>query len=52
MDKRLTWTDCYEAGDYVVSNVFSPMDLASIPDNMDETVLHTHQSIEDCDIIT
>ena len=34
-----------------MSNVFSPRDLASRPDNMDETVLHTHQSIEDCDII-
>ena len=47
MYKRLTWTDCYEAGDYVVSNVFSPRDLVSRPDNMDETVLHTHQSIYD-----
>ena len=29
MDVQLTWTDCDEAGDYVV------------PDNMDKTVLHT-----------
>ena len=42
MDKRLTWADCYEAGDYVVPNVLSPRDLASRPDNMDETVLYTH----------
>ena len=40
MDVRLTWTDCYEAGDYVVPNVLSPRDLVSRPDNMDETVLH------------
>ena len=45
MDKRLTWTDCYEAADYVVSNVFSQRDLVSRPVNMDETVPHTHQSI-------
>ena len=36
MDVRLTWTDCDEAGDYVVPNVLSPRDLVS----MDETVLH------------
>ena len=41
MDGRLTWTDCDEAGDYVVHNVLSPRDLLSRPDNMDETVLHT-----------
>ena len=41
MDVRLTWTDCDEAGDYVVPNVLSPRDLVSRPDNMDETVLHT-----------
>ena len=41
MDERLTWTDCDEAGDYVVPNVLSPRDLVSRPDNMDETVLHT-----------
>ena len=44
MDVRLTWTDCDEAGDYVVPNVLSPRDLVSRPDNMDETVLHTCQS--------
>ena len=38
MDVRLTWTDCDEAGDYVVPNVFSSMDLVSRPDNMDETL--------------
>ena len=38
---RLTWTDCDEAGEYVVPNVLSPRDLVSRPDNMDETVLHT-----------
>ena len=42
MDVRLTWTDCDEAGDYVEPNVLSPKDLVSRPDNMDETVLHTH----------
>ena len=31
------WTDCDEAGDYVVPNVLRPRDL----DNMDETILHT-----------
>ena len=41
MDVRLTWTDCEEAGDYVVSYVLSPRDLVPRPDNMDETVLHT-----------
>ena len=40
MDVRLTWTDCDEAGDYVVPNVLSPRYLVSRPDNMDETVLH------------
>ena len=42
MDGRPTWTDCDEAGDYVVPNVLSPRDLVSRPDNMDETVPHTH----------
>ena len=37
MDGRPTWTDCDEAGDYVVPNVLSPRDLVSRPDNMDET---------------
>ena len=41
MDGRPTWTDCDEAGDYVVPNVFSPRDLVSRPDIMDETVPHT-----------
>ena len=40
MDGRLTWTDCDEAGDYVVPNVLSPRDLVSRPDIMDETVPH------------
>ena len=40
MDLRLTWTDCDEAGDYVVPNVLSPRDQVSRPDNIDETVLH------------
>ena len=34
MDVRLTWTDCDEAGDYVVPNVLSPKDLVSRPDTM------------------
>ena len=43
MDGRPTWTDCDEAGDYVVPNVLSPRDLVSRPDIlMDETVPHTH----------
>ena len=41
MDGRTTWTDCDEAGDYVVPNVLSPRDLVSRPDIMDETVPHT-----------
>ena len=41
MDGRPTWTDCDEAGDYVVPNALSPRDLVSRPDNMDETVPHT-----------
>ena len=40
MDGRPTWSDCDEAGDYVVANVLSPRDLVSRPDNMDETVPH------------
>ena len=44
MDGRPTWTDCDEAGDYVVPNVLSPRDLVFSPDNMDETVPHTHVS--------
>ena len=42
MDGRLIWTDCDEAGYYVVPNVLSPRDLVSRPDNMDETVSHTY----------
>ena len=38
MDGRPTWTDCDEAGDYVVPNVLSPRDLISRPDSIDETV--------------
>ena len=41
MDGLPTWTDCDEAGDYVVPNVLSPRDLVSRPDIMDETVPHT-----------
>ena len=41
MDGRPTWTDCDKAGDYVVPNVLSPMDLVFRHDNMDETVPHT-----------
>ena len=41
MDGQPTWTDCDEAGDYVVPNVLSPRDLVSRPDIMDETVPHT-----------
>ena len=40
MDGRPTWTDCDEAGDYVVPNVLSPRDLVFRPDNMDKTVPH------------
>ena len=38
---RKRWTDCEEAGDYVVPYVLSPRDLIFRPDNMDETVPHT-----------
>ena len=41
MEGRPTWTDCDEAGDYVVPNVLSPRDIVFRPDNMDETVPHT-----------
>ena len=46
MDVRPTWTDCDEARDYVVPNVFSPRDLVSRPDNMGETVPHTFNHLE------
>ena len=42
MEGRPTWTDCDEAGDYVVPNVLSPRDLVFRPDNMDETVPHIY----------
>ena len=42
MDGRPTWTDSDKAGDYVVPNVLSLRDLFFRPDNMDETVPHTH----------
>ena len=45
MDGLPTWTDCDEAGDYVVPNVLSPRDLVFRPDNMDETVPHRNQFI-------
>ena len=44
MDGRLTRTNCYEAGDYVVPNVLRPRDLVHRPDNMDETVLSSTHS--------
>ena len=47
MDRRPTWTDCDEAGDYVVPNVLSPRDLVSRPDIMDKTVPHTDLVIND-----
>ena len=53
MDGRPTWTDCDEAGDYVVPNVLSPRDLVSRHDIMDETVPHTKDmfSLTDKDAI-
>ena len=42
---RLTWTDCDAARDYVVPYMLSPRNLVSIPDNMDEAVLHTRAYI-------
>ena len=47
MDVRQSWTDCGEAGDYVVPNVLSPRDLVSRPDRMDETVPHTRGTTSD-----
>ena len=41
MDGRSTWTDCDEAGDYVVPYVLSPRDLVSRHDIMGETVPHS-----------
>ena len=43
MDGRPTWTDCGEAGDYVVPKVLSPRDLVFRPDNMNETVPHINK---------
>ena len=48
MDGRPNWTDCYEAGDYVVPNVLSTRDLVSRPDNMDETVPHNMTAFQIC----
>ena len=45
MDGRPPWTDCDQAGDYVLPNVLSPRDLVFRPDNMDETVPHTSRLI-------
>ena len=45
---RLTRTDCDSARDYVVPYVLSPRNLVSIPDNMDEAVLHTRAYIPYC----
>ena len=47
MDGRPTWTDCDEAGDYVVPNVLSPRDLVFRPDNMDETVPNKQKTNSD-----
>ena len=44
MDGQPTWSDCDEAGDYVVPNVLSPRDLVFRPDNMDETVPHIQRT--------
>ena len=42
MDGLPTWTDCDEAGDYVVPNGLSPRGQVFRPDNMDETVPPTY----------
>ena len=41
MEGRPTWTDCDEAGDYVVPNVLNTRDPVSRHDIMDEYVPHT-----------
>ena len=46
VEGRPTWTDCDEAGDYVVPYVLSPRDLVFRPDNMDETVPHNCTSCQ------
>ena len=43
MNGQPTWTDFDKAEDYFVSNVCSPRNLLARPDNMDETVPHTHK---------
>ena len=48
MNGRPTWTDCNEAGDYVVPTVLSPRDLVSRPDHIDETVPHTQYTASNC----
>ena len=45
-EPRSTWTDCDEAGDYVVPNVLSPRDIVFRPDNMNETVPHYYRKIK------
>ena len=50
MDGRPTWTDCDEAGDYVVPNVLRPRDLVFRPDNMDETVPQTYAVVHFKDV--
>ena len=50
VDGRQTWTDCDEAGDYVVPNVLSPRDLVSRPDIMDETTTHNDSQKYICNI--
>ena len=49
MDGQPTWTDCDEAGDYVVPNVLSPRDLVSRPDIIDENVPHVRQEVNTLD---
>ena len=46
---RPTWTDCDEAGDYVVPNALSPRDLVFRPDNMDEPVPHDIKNCKSSD---
>ena len=45
MNVQLTWTDSGKAGDYVVPNVLSSRNLVSSPDNMDETVPSSSQTL-------
>ena len=49
MDGRPTWTDCDEAGDYVVPNVLSQRDLVYRPDKINETVPHSSSCISSYD---